>query len=250
MAVELGTRASVTIEATMAVPFTPTWNRVPGVEVSGHQLRIEPDDYFFRYGSPSWRVCDWELVEREVLAARETSESSIEQIVLDFIRKNGRSTSDPTDVLHIAEQMYSYLFRDDYLAEPDLKAMGVTHRHLTMLREMGIVMALNKVELTGNISIVGPAWFFPVCSEVVYGLSEQEGRELDELYHGTFFNETRRVDSVKAHAALGGRLVHGCHSGGCLSGGCVLSYGTSVDRFSKDLSTFKAEWMDRIRAAQ
>ncbi|MEV8153393.1 hypothetical protein AB0R11_12375, partial [Streptomyces fradiae] len=30
--------------------------------------------------------------------------------------------------------------------------------------------------------------------------------------HGGWFNEPRRIESIKAHAALGGRLLHGCQS--------------------------------------
>jgi hypothetical protein len=73
-------------------------------------------------------------------------------------------------------------------------------------------MALNKVELTGHIANVGPCWFFPVATSVVVNFPDEEARALDELYHGTWFNEYRRVESVLAHAALGGRLVHGCQA--------------------------------------
>jgi hypothetical protein len=70
------------------------------------------------------------------------------------------------------------------------------------------------VESNGSISNVGPAWFFAVCAEKVFDLAAVDAERIDELYHGTFFNEARRMESVKAHAALGGRLVHGCQSRG------------------------------------
>jgi hypothetical protein len=43
-----------------------------------------------------------------------------------------------------------------------------------------------------------------------------------EVYHSTWFNESRRIESVKAHAALGGRLVHGCQSVPNQSGGACV----------------------------
>lgn len=117
-----------------------------------------------------------------------------------------------------------------------------------MLREMGTMMSLNRVELTGSITTVGPAWFFPITAQVVYGLSEAEGAALDELYHGGFFNEYRRIESVKAHAALGGRLVHGCQSAPDQSGGCVVPYGTDMAQFQAELNGFKRQWMNAICA--
>lgn len=69
----------------------------------------------------------------------------------------------------------------------------------------------------------------------------------------TWFNESRRVESIKAHAALGGRLVHGCQSvmlnlaGG--AGACV-PYGASITRFQKDLSAFRAEWLAVVQACR
>jgi hypothetical protein len=72
---------------------------------------------------------------------------------------------------------------------------------------------------------------------------------VDELYHGTFFDESRRAESVRAHAALGGRLVHGCSSVPCMAGGCVVPFGTDITRFRSELDLLKGEWMDRIRAS-
>lgn len=186
-------------------------------------------------------------MRNELLAAVETPEVALEQRVLEFVAQHGRGTSDPAEVLSIAGEVYSYLFRAEQLADPDLG--DVTLGQLRMLREMGTVMALNRVELNGSISNVGPAWFFPVASRVVFDLDEEQAAQLDELYHGTFFNEPRRLESVKAHAALGGRLVHGCQSGADMSGGCVVPYGADIDRFRADLAAFKQTWIEKLYAA-
>jgi hypothetical protein len=142
--------------------------------------------------------------------------------------------------------VYAHIFRQEQLDDPDLG--HVTPRHLRMLRESATLMALNRVELDGRISNVGPAWFFPATSQVVHELDTEQSELLDDLYHGTFFNEHRRVESVKAHAALGGRLVHGCQSKPNMSGGSVVGYGTDLTRFRAELGTFKGEWIHRILA--
>lgn len=67
-------------------------------------------------------------------------------------------------------------------------------------------------------------------------------------YHGGFFTETRRIESIKAHAALGGRLVHGCQSSPNMSGGVVAPYGVDVDRFTTELNAFKGAWRAAIHA--
>ena len=109
-------------------------------------------------------------------------------------------------------------------------------------------MALNKVEPDGHISNVGPCWFFPAATSVVFDLSDEEGQMLDEIYHGGWFNEHRRIESIKAHAALGGRLVHGCQSVPDQSGGVVAPYGASMANFRADLAAFKTGWIEQIYA--
>ncbi|MBB5109633.1 hypothetical protein FHS40_008763 [Streptomyces spectabilis] len=74
-----------------------------------------------------------------------------------------------------------YLFRDEYLNIPGLE---VTERELKALREATTIMALNRVELDGRLSNVGPCWFFPVATSVVFGFTQDEGKKVDELYHG------------------------------------------------------------------
>jgi hypothetical protein len=78
------------------------------------------------------------------------------------------------------------------------------------------------------------------------GLTTAETQKLDELYHGTWFNEARRVESIKAHAALGGRLVHGCQSVPNQSGGVVAPYGCDIARFSRELAGLKHGWRTQI----
>jgi hypothetical protein len=67
------------------------------------------------------------------------------------------------------------------------------------------------------------------------------------VYHGTWFNESRRIESVKAHTALGGRLVHGCQSQPNLSGGAVAPYGTDISTFRDELAAMREDWISAIR---
>ncbi|MCW2885050.1 MAG: hypothetical protein JWL58_1912 [Streptosporangiaceae bacterium] len=83
----------------------------------------------------------------------------------------------------------------------------------------------------------------------VYGLTKDEGEHVDDLYHGTFFNEYRRRESLLAHAALGGQLVHGCQSNPDMTGGCVVPYGTSLDTFRTELAAFKHDWIEQVLAS-
>jgi hypothetical protein len=227
-------------------PFTPTWSRIGGVHVDGATLTIDPSRYFFRYDNPSWLLCDWDRVRGGLLDAVESPLSSIEQQTLDFIRAYGQRTTDAAMVISVAYQVYAFLFREEHLADPGLS--HITRRHLRMLQQCAILMALNRVEMDGSISNVGPAWFFPVTAKVVYDLDDEQTALVDELYHGTFFNENRRMESIKAHAALGGRLVHGCQSRPDMSGGCVVPYGADIVRFREELNEFKHEWMKSIRS--
>lgn len=235
-----------TIEVDLAHPFADGWNQIPGVTVQGAHLTISPDEYFFRYENPSWTLCDSSAVTRDVYPITETTATALEQQVLDYIVANGVRTTDPVSVIKTAEQVYSYVYRDEYLDDPELVELGVSLEHLRMLREMSTMMALNQVELNGHPSNVGPAWFFPAAVQKVYGITEEEGEFVDDLYHGGFFNENRRVESVKAHAALGGRMVHGCQASPCLSGGCVVPYGADIDAFMTELKQFKQGWISAI----
>ncbi len=188
----------------------PRWSRLPGVRVDGRTVTVDPTEYFFRFNSHTWRVVDWELVRDQLLGVHETSEKALEQIALEFIQQHGRSTDDPAEVLTIAWHVYSYLFREELLPVAGLEQIGP--EELRMLREAAVFMALNKVEQDGSISNVGPCWFFPAATGAVFDLDDEAGGTLDEVYHSTWFNESRRLESVLAHAALGGRLVHGCQS--------------------------------------
>lgn len=225
--------------------FDPRWNRVNGVTVSDGALHIDPKEHFFKATTSGWRVIDWEMVVTEMFPATETEDIALEQKALDFIKANVRTTHDPTEVLGIAWQVYSYLFREEHL--PSLGVEGITAEHLKMLAEVSTLTALNKVEQDGTISVVGPSWFFADVAQVVYDLDEPTVEKLDEVFHGGLFNETRRIESIKAHTALGGRLVHGCQSAPDRRGGVVAPYATSMDTFREQLNEFRDEWIASVR---
>jgi hypothetical protein len=239
------TAAPPTIRATLPGPLDPRWSRLAGLQVDATTVTIDPG-YWFRFESRSWLVCDWAGVRDDLLPVTETSDQALEQAALDYVRAHGRTTTDPAEVLATAWQVYAYLFRDDLLPVAGLEAIGPGE--LRMLREAATLMALNKVETDGHISNISPTWFFGEAVPVVFDLDEQAGRSLDELYHGGWFNEPRRAESVKAHAALGGRLVHGCQSSGNLSGGVVAAYGTDIAVFRDELTAMRAGWVQAIRA--
>ncbi|MFD7103987.1 hypothetical protein [Streptomyces celluloflavus] len=228
----------------LPVGFDQGWNRLPGICVDGRRITINPAEYFFRFESHSWLVADWDLVKSELLPVEETTERSVEQKALEFIKRHANPTRDAARVLSTAHEVYSYLFRGEHLT--GLGLPGITADHLRMLREAATLMALNKVELDGHISNVGPCWFFPAATSVVFGLDDEVAVMLDEVYHGAWFNEHRRIESIKAHAALGGRLVHGCQSVPDQSGGVVAPYGASMSIFRDDLTAFKSGWLAQV----
>ncbi|MEV5709718.1 hypothetical protein [Actinoallomurus sp. NPDC052274] len=234
------------ITADLPTSFDPRWSRLPGIEVDGHRIRIDPSRHFFRFESRTWLLTDWEVVKAGLLPVEETAESTVEQLALNFVKAHGESTGDAARVLTTAYEVYAYLFRDEHL--DGLGLPGFTAEHLRMLREAATLMALNKVELDGHISNVGPCWFFPAATSVVFDLDDTEGGMLDEVYHGGWFNEHRRIESIKAHAALGGRLVHGCQSVPDQSGGVVAPYGASMAAFRLELSAMKSEWIAQVYA--
>ncbi|MFF1479586.1 hypothetical protein ACFVYD_18835 [Streptomyces sp. NPDC058301] len=235
---------AITVELPEA--FDARWSRLPGIQVEGRRITIDPAEYFFRFESNTWLISDWELVKSQLLEVEETTESAVEQLALHFIKQHGQSTSDADRVLATAYEVYAYLFRDEHLT--GLGLPRITADHLRMLREAATLMALNKVELDGHISNVGPCWFFPAATSVVFDLGDEMGGMLDEVYHGGWFNEHRRLESIKAHAALGGRLVHGCQSVPDQTGGVVAPYGASMADFRDGLAQFKAGWIEQVYA--
>lgn len=243
----MSTAAPPLMKAVLPGELDPRWGRLPGLEVSGATLTITPD-YWFRCESQSWVICDWPEVRDDLLPVAETGDLALEQIVLSYIHTQSRVTNDPAEVLAIAWEVYSHLFRDDLLPVPGLEAIGAAE--LRMLREAAVLMSLNKVSAAGHIANIGPAWFSGAAVPLVFGLDDQTGQLLDEVYHGIWFNEGRRTESVKAHAALGGRLVHGCQSAGNLSGGVVVSYGADMTAFSAELAALRPGWLERVSAGR
>jgi hypothetical protein len=235
---------AITVELPQA--FDERWSRLSGIQVDGRRITIDPAEYFFRFGSSTWLIADWELVKSHLLDVDETTTSAVEQLALEFVTHHAESTSDAGRVLATAYEVYTYLFREEHLS--GLGLPQITNGHLRMLTEAATLMALNKVELDGHISNVGPCWFFPAATSVVFDLDDEMGGLLDEVYHGGWFNEHRRIESIKAHAALGGRLVHGCQSVPDQSGGVVAPYGASMAAFRDDLAEFKAGWIEQVYA--
>jgi hypothetical protein len=232
------------IRATLPAPIDPRWSRLPGLEIDGSTVTLEPG-YWLRFENPTWFVCDWPGVRDDLLPLTETGDLALEQIVLGYIRAHGRATTDPAEVLDTAWHVYAHLFRDELLPVAGLEAIGPDE--LKMLREAATLMALNKVETDGHISNIAPTWFFGTAIPIVFDLSDETGQLIDEVYHGTWFNEPRRIESVKAHSALGGRLVHGCQSQVNLSGGVVAAYGTDISAFRDELGTMRADWLSAVR---
>ncbi|MEV0975183.1 hypothetical protein [Microtetraspora glauca] len=85
---------------------------------------------------------------------------------------------------------------------------------------------------------------------VVFDLDEGEAGILDEVFHGTWFKGDRRIESIKAHAALGGRLVHGCPSVPDQSGGACVPNGASMETFRAELTGLRQEWLTKLYASR
>lgn len=216
------------------VGFHPGWNKISGLSVVDGQLTIDPMRYFVRCEDPSWTYVPWELVRTCWSEIKETSEQALEQSALQFIAKHKHVTRDPLVVLTNAEAVYSYVFDRERLAMYD-DLRDVSTADLRILRESSILCALNKVDLTGRITVIGPAWYFAQCARTVFELDQIDESRVDELFHGNFFNAARLRDQVRAHVALGGKLVHGCQGTGNGAGGCVVGYGTDVQRMQSEL---------------
>ena len=240
------TPTSSLVSVDLPEAFHPGWSRIAGLTIDGNRLVLDPQEYFFRRAEGvSWVICDWDAVRRDLVhTVTGTTDTTIEQVTLDYVREHGRRTSDPAEVLATAYEVYGYLFRPELLADPGLA--DVPPRMLRALREGATLMSLNRVELTGEISQVGPAWMIAAAAGVAFDFTAGEVEQLDELYHGTWFNEARASESVLAHAALGGRIVHGCQSAPNMSGGCVVQHGTNMARFRSDLAEFRTEWLTRV----
>ncbi|MGV9984738.1 hypothetical protein ACWDUY_11800, partial [Streptomyces olivaceus] len=87
------------ITAVLPEAFDERWSRLPGIQVDGRRITIDPAEYFFRFESNTWLVADWELVKSRLLHVEETTESAVEQLTLEFIKTHAESTSDAARVL-------------------------------------------------------------------------------------------------------------------------------------------------------
>jgi hypothetical protein len=103
------TMSTHVIRAVLPEPFSPRWSRLAGVTVEGNVLSIDATRYFLRYENPTWIVCAWNAVRRDLLEAIETSDVALEQRVLNYVKTHGRRTSDPAEVLAVAWRVYEYL---------------------------------------------------------------------------------------------------------------------------------------------
>jgi hypothetical protein len=242
------TIAPAAVQVTLPEPFDPRWNRVPGLTIDGPTITLDTTEYFYRFTSLSWLICDWDTVARDLLPLDETPDTALEQFVLDYISRNSYTTTDPAQVLSTAWRVYSFLFREELLPVAGLDRIGPDE--LRALREAAVFMALNRVEMSGEISNVGPCWFAPAIAAAVFDFDEATAALLDEAFHGAWFNEARRIESVKAHAALGGRLVHGCQSNANLAGGACVPYGANIEHFRAELAQFRDEWLTAVHACR
>jgi hypothetical protein len=242
----MGIIEATTVSVELPVEFDPRWNRLRGISVDGRRITVDPAEYFFKFDSNSWRLCDWDMVASELLGVTETSEKALDQTVLEFIATHSYVTGDAAKVLTTAWEVNNYMFREEHLA--GLGVAGFGAEHLRMLREVGTFMALNKVADDGTIANVGPCWMFPAATSVVFDLTDRAGEMVDEVYHGTWFNEARRLEALKANAALGGRLVHDCQSVPSQSGGAIVPFGAPIETFYDQLRTFRSDWLERVYA--
>jgi hypothetical protein len=224
------------------MPFHEGWNKVNGLSTLNGNLAINTEQYFERLEDPSWTFVPWDKVMEAWDSLEESNTSALEQTCLNFISQNSEVTFDPAVALGNAERVYSFLFNEERIRKHE-DLHRVTPEMLRVLRESSILCALNKVNASGHICNIGPAWYFAQCSELVYSLSASEASQVDELFHGEFFNGPRLRDQVRAHVALGGKLVHGCHGSGHGSGGCVVSYGTDINQMQNELLALRPHFL-------
>lgn len=224
------------------IPFHNGWNKIHGLSVRDENLTINLGEYFERLEDPTWTYVPWEKVQNAWDILVESPEIALEQACLTYILQNSEITSDPNVVLSNAENVYSYLFDETRIKEHE-DLQSVTPKALRVLRESSILCALNKVDAAGHICNIGPAWYFAQCSELVYSLTSAEASEVDELFHGGFFNGPRLRDQVRAHVALAGKLVHGCQGSGHGSGGCVANYGVNIDQMQRELLELRPHFL-------
>ena len=230
------------------IAIDPRWSRVDGLTATSSEVTIEPEQFFYSFNRPSWTIVDWSDLREDWGNLRETPERSLEQVCLEYIKAHGKETRDPAEVLATAWEVYSFLFDAEAMdcnSDPELNAL-----YLKALRETSILMALNAVSLNGELVNVSVAWFLPLCAQKIYDLTDDQAREVDELYHSGWFYEERRNDFLRAHIALGGRLIHGCSSSADMKGGVVAPYGVDVSAFMRELDAVTDACVAKIAAIE
>ena len=234
-----------TIAFRAAAPFHPGWNKIAGLSIDNDVLKIDRATYFIRSEEDSWSYVPWEVAQRGWSEIQETPNKALEQSALEFIARHRVITRDPAVILRNAEAVYGFLYAPSRLAtHEDLR--DVNADDLRILREASILCALNKVARNGRITVIGPAWYFAQCARLVFDLDREAELRVDELFHGGFFNGARLSDQVRAHVALGGKLVHGCQGSGNGSGGCVVEYGTDLQTLQMELVALREPILRRF----
>ena len=218
------------------------------MSTKGTTLTIDPEQYFFRYDNPTWLVCDWEQVRSDLLDARENEHAAMEQIALDYVNSNSRITHDPAEVLTTAWHAYAYLFHPEHLEASDLPS-DVSAEHLRMLIEVTTMMALNRVEQSGEITKRRSGGMFTEAVKVVYGIDGAEAELVDELYQRHLVQRVApdREDQSPRSPGRTARVRVPIQHLKDMAGGCVVLYG-DIARFREQLTTFRTEWMARVRA--
>src|SRR5699024_12730243 len=116
-----------------------------------------------------------------LLDAREDARAPTEQLALAHVTSTSRLPHDPAAVRTPAWHAYACLFRPEHLEASDLPS-DVSAEHLRMLIEVTTMMALNRVEQSGEITNVGPAWMFAEAVKRVYGIDGAGAELVGELY--------------------------------------------------------------------
>lgn len=205
-----------------------------------------PTFFFWRYDDPIWNYIEWDIVKANWDSLDGDSDTTTEQKCLEFVKRHATVTTDPSKILSVASKLYENLF--NFTPRSLLAFPSINESHVDILREMSILMSLNKVSQDGLIQNVSPAWFFPIACKRVFDLSKQEAEDIDNLYHSSMLYFGSQNDWLKAHTALGGILLHACQSVPDLRGGVVCAYGTNRKALAMDFDAHADEWINEMNS--